>query len=102
MNLILNLIILLASWFIMFCLIFLVMLVVIISVPVLVFLAIVGSVVRKLCGGWFKMIMVCFSCYTEFNYSDRDVQLSRYPYCPCCGSGRTGFYNDKGELSMNN
>ena len=51
MNLILNLIILLASWFIMFCLIFLVMLVVIISVPVLVFLAIVGSAVRKLCGG---------------------------------------------------
>ena len=51
MNLILNLIILLASWFIMFCLIFLVMLVVIIGVPVLVFLAIVGSVVRKLCGG---------------------------------------------------
>ena len=51
LNLILNLIILLASWFIMFCLIFLVMLVVIISVPVLVFLAIVGSVVRKLCGG---------------------------------------------------
>ena len=51
MNLILNLIILLASWFIMFCLIFLVMLVVIISVPVLVFLDIVGSVVRKLCGG---------------------------------------------------
>ena len=50
MNLILNLIILLASWFIMFCLILLVMLVVIISVPVLVFLAIVGSVVRKLCG----------------------------------------------------
>ena len=50
MNLILNLIILLASWFIMFCLIFLVMLVVIIGVPVLVFLAIVGSVVRKLCG----------------------------------------------------
>ena len=50
MNLILNLIILLGSWFIMFCLIFLVMLVVIISVPVLVFLAIVGSVVRKLCG----------------------------------------------------
>ena len=50
MNLILNLIILLASWFIMFCLIFLVMLVVIISVPVLVFLAIVGSAVRKLCG----------------------------------------------------
>ena len=50
MNLILNLIILLASWFVMFCLIFLVMLVVIISVPVLVFLAIVGSVVRKLCG----------------------------------------------------
>ena len=48
MNLILNLIILLASWFIMFCLIFLVMLVVIISVPV--FLAIVGSFVRKLCG----------------------------------------------------
>ena len=54
MNLILNLIILLASWFIMFCLIFLVMLVVIISVPVLVFLAIVGSVVRKLCGGWLE------------------------------------------------
>ena len=51
MNLILNLIILLANWFIMFCLIFLVMLVVIISVPVLVFLAIVGSVVRKICGG---------------------------------------------------
>ena len=51
MNLILNLIILLASWFIMFCLIFLAMLVVIICVPVLVFLAIVGSVVRKLCGG---------------------------------------------------
>lgn len=51
MNLILNLIILLSSWFIMFCLIFLVMLVVIISVPVLIFLAIVGSVVRKLCGG---------------------------------------------------
>ena len=50
MNLILNLIILLASWFIVFCLIFFVMLVVIISVPVLVFLAIVGSVVRKLCG----------------------------------------------------
>ena len=50
MNLILNLIVLLASWFIMFCLIFLVMLVVIISVPVLVFLAIVGSAVRKLCG----------------------------------------------------
>lgn len=45
MNLILNLTILLASWFIMFCLILLVMLVVIISVPVLVFLAIVGSVV---------------------------------------------------------
>lgn len=45
MNLILNLIILSASWFIMFCLILLVMLVVIISVPVLVFLAIVGSVV---------------------------------------------------------
>ena len=51
MNLILNLIILLASWFIMFCLIVLVMLVVIISVPVLVFLAIIGSVIRKLCGG---------------------------------------------------
>ena len=51
LNLILNLIILLASWFIMFCLIFLVMLVVINSVPVLVFLAIVGSVVRKMCGG---------------------------------------------------
>ena len=50
MNLILNLIILLASWFIMFCLILLVMLVVIIGVPVLVFLAIVGSVIRKLCG----------------------------------------------------
>ena len=50
MNLILNLIILLASWFIVVCLIFLVMLVVIISAPVLVFLAIVGSVVRKLCG----------------------------------------------------
>ena len=50
MNLILNLIILLASWFIVFCLIFLFMLVVIISVPVLVFLMIVGSVVRKLCG----------------------------------------------------
>ena len=54
MNLILNLIILLASWFIMFCLIFLVMLVVIISVPVLVFLAIVGSFVRKLCSGWLE------------------------------------------------
>ena len=51
MNLILNLIILLAGWFIMLCLIFLVILVVIISVPVLVVLAIVGSVVRKLCGG---------------------------------------------------
>ena len=51
MNLILNLIILLASWFIVFCLIFLAMLFVIIGVPVLVFLAIVGSVVRKLCGG---------------------------------------------------
>ena len=51
MNLILNLIILLASWFIMFCLILLFMLVVIVGVPVLVFLAIVGSVVRKLCGG---------------------------------------------------
>ena len=51
MNLILNSIILLASWFIMFCLIFLIILVVIISVPVLVFLAIIGSVVRKLCGG---------------------------------------------------
>ena len=50
MNLILNLIILLASWFIMFCLILLFMLVVIVGVPVLVFLAIVGSVVRKLCG----------------------------------------------------
>ncbi len=50
MNLILNLIILLASWFIVFCLIFLVMLVVIIGVPVLAFLAVVGSVVRKLCG----------------------------------------------------
>lgn len=50
MNLILNLIVLIASWFIAFCLIFLVMLVVIISVPVLVFLIIVGSVVRKLCG----------------------------------------------------
>ena len=51
MNLILNLIVLLASWFIMFCLILLTMLVVIVGVPVLVFLAIVGSVVRKLCGG---------------------------------------------------
>ena len=50
MNLILNLIILLASWFIVFCLLFFVMLVVIIGVPVLVFLMIVGSVVRKLCG----------------------------------------------------
>ena len=50
MNLILNLIILLASWFILFCLVFLVILVIIICVPVLVFLAIVGSVVRKLCG----------------------------------------------------
>ena len=48
------------------------------------------------------MLMICFSCYTEFNYSDRDFQFSRYPYCTCCGSGRTGFYNDKGELSMNN
>ena len=50
MNLILNLIVLLASWFIAFCIIFLVMLVVIIGVPVLVFLMIVGSFVRKLCG----------------------------------------------------
>lgn len=49
MNLILNLIILLASWFIVFCLLFFVMLFVIIGVPVLVFLMIVGSVVRKLC-----------------------------------------------------
>ena len=51
MNLILNLIILLASWFIVFCLIFFAMIVVIIGVPVLVFLMIVGSFVRKLCGG---------------------------------------------------
>ena len=50
MNLILNLIILLASWFIVFCLLFFVMLVVIIGVPVLVFLMLVGSFVRKLCG----------------------------------------------------
>ena len=50
MNLILNLIILLASWFIVFCLIFLVMLVVIIGVPVLAFLMLFGSFVRKLCG----------------------------------------------------
>ena len=50
MNLILNLIIFLASWLIVFCLIFLAMLVVIIGVPVLVFLMLVGSVVRKLCG----------------------------------------------------
>ena len=51
MNLILNLIILLASWFIVFCLLFLVMLVVIIGVPVLAFLMLFGSFVRKLCGG---------------------------------------------------
>ena len=51
MNLILNLIILLASWFIVFCLIFLVMLVVIIGVPVLAFIMLFGSFVRKLCGG---------------------------------------------------
>ena len=50
MNLILNLIILLASWFIVFCLVFFVMLAVIIGVPVLVFLMLVGSFVRKLCG----------------------------------------------------
>ena len=50
MNLILNLIILLASLFIVFCLIFLVMLVVIIGVPVLAFLMLFGSFVRKLCG----------------------------------------------------
>jgi hypothetical protein len=50
MNLILNLIILLASWFIVFCLLFFVMLVVIIGVPVLVFLMLVGSFVRKICG----------------------------------------------------
>ena len=49
MDLILNLIILLASWLIVFCLLFFVMLVAIIGVPVLVFLMIVGSVVRKLC-----------------------------------------------------
>ena len=50
MNLILNLIVLLASWFIVFCLLFFVILVVIIGVPVLAFLMLFGSFVRKLCG----------------------------------------------------
>lgn len=46
------------------------------------------------------MIMICLGCYNKFPFYLEPFR--DYPYCPECGSGRTGYYDEDGKLVMNN
>ena len=43
---------------------------------------------------------ICLACYTEFIHHNKPFES--YPYCPCCGSGKTAWVDENGNTHKNN